>query len=84
MSRKRTRGEDLTSFSDDLGHTDKYSKRYSYDCAIHLDEMPATNNNDATDNNEAADSSNENLSETDSENDEPSVGNKNYRKETYI
>ncbi|XP_028408520.1 phosphatidylinositol 3,4,5-trisphosphate 3-phosphatase and dual-specificity protein phosphatase PTEN-like isoform X2 [Dendronephthya gigantea] len=81
MSRKRVQSEDLASSSDDVSAT-KCLKRYSYDCAIHLDEMPVANNN------EAVDSSNENLSETDSENEgqekEAGAGNKNYRKETYI
>ena len=58
--------------------SDEKPKRYSYDCAVHLDEgnvLPA-NNNDGGE-------SDENLSSTDSENELGELKS-HYRKETFV
>ena len=79
-SRKRVQSQDLVSYADGASKTGSL-KRHSYDCAVHLDEIPLSNNN------EVGESANESLSDTDSENEETwskVVPSKNYLKETYI
>ena len=77
--RKRAQSEDFTSYTDGSTNTGSM-KRHSYDCAVHLDEIPLSNNNEITE------SGHESLSDTDSETEtawikEPG---KNYRKETFV
>jgi hypothetical protein len=78
-TRKRVQSEDFTSFTDGSAKTGGM-KRHSYDCAVHLDEIPLSNNNEITE------SGHESLSETDSETDEAwsKEPGKNYRKETFV
>lgn len=75
--RKRGKSEDLASYPDDFMMR-RSLKRQSYDCAVHLDEIPMSNNNDANE------SGTDDLSETDSEDERAWGVRKNYGKETYV